>query len=160
MILRFLGKPSVRKTIRHIKVSQEKLKKTDRVIVLLYQEAKAMQTSLTQSLATLWFGNINKVTQPPHKSLFTQDLLYLVYWTNPWPPNLHAKMISIRKRKQKNAPTGGWPTPGSSPRPPPSTWAWFVTTSGRNHLLKVCTWLACWLGVLRLELWLTGLGEK
>ena len=69
-------------------------------------------------------------------------------------------MINIRKRKQKNAPTGGWPTPGCSPPPPPSTWAWFVTTSGRNLLLKVFTWLACWLGVLRLEQWLTGLVEK
>ena len=144
-----------KKTSRRIKelVKKNWKKKLIELLYISYQEFQRL-ANLTHEINR----NTNFGKSPPNKSIFNRHLLYLVYWTNPW--NRHVKMINIRKRKQKNAPTGGWPTPGCSPPRPPSTWAWFVTTSGRNLLLKVFTWLACWLGVLRLEQWLTGLVEK
>ena len=66
------------------------------------------------------------------------------------------KLINFRIQKFWHAQMDGWEIPNCFHRLPPLTWEWFVRTSGRNLLLKVCTWQECWLGVSSLGQWLIG----
>ena len=73
------------------------------------------------------------------------------------PQQALVKLINFRIRKFWHVQTDGLEIPNCFHPLPPLIWEWFVRTSGRNPLLKVCIWLECWLEVSSLEQWLIGL---